>query len=300
MRDTCCEAIEYKNYNLKFLQQQMIEAAPVIIFFAVSMFMFIWALGNRELWTTEARWAEVVREMFLTGDFFHPTINGEPYFDKPLFGYWLIALTSIITGNLNEWAVRIPSAFFGLISLYATIFIGSRLWSKDVGKAAGWILLTTHGVFFWARTGQADIENLAAIIICLAWYVARRNKLNFITFFVFYLIAFLGAQTKGLTAVVVPILFMIPDMLRERRWKILFSLNHLIALCGGLAFYFAPFIYSAMTAEQGHQLNGIALLFRENIQRYFQPFDHIEPYYVYFYYLPLFFCHGALCLSLGF
>jgi len=84
MSDTCCEAIEYKNYNLKSLQQQIIEAAPVIIFFAVSMFMFIWVLGNRELWTAEARWAEVVREMFLTGDFFHPTINGEPYFDKPL------------------------------------------------------------------------------------------------------------------------------------------------------------------------------------------------------------------------
>jgi 4-amino-4-deoxy-L-arabinose transferase-like glycosyltransferase len=85
MSDTCCEPIEYKNDKLRSLQQQLIEAAPAIIFFAVSMFMFTWALGNRELWATEARWAEVVREMFLTGDFFHPTINGEPYFDKPLF-----------------------------------------------------------------------------------------------------------------------------------------------------------------------------------------------------------------------
>jgi len=76
-----------------------------IIFWAVAILLFFWALGDRGLWGSEGRWAEVVREMFLTGDFFHPTINGDPYFDKPLLTYWFIALVSAVTGSLNEWTV---------------------------------------------------------------------------------------------------------------------------------------------------------------------------------------------------
>jgi len=62
--------------------------------------------------------------MFLTGDFFHPTIGGEPYFDKPLLTYWLIVGFSALTGALNEWVVRLPSAIFGLISIWATVVLG--------------------------------------------------------------------------------------------------------------------------------------------------------------------------------
>jgi 4-amino-4-deoxy-L-arabinose transferase-like glycosyltransferase len=251
-----------------------------------SLVLLFWALGNRGLWAAEGRWAEITREMFLTGDFFHPRINDAPYFDKPLFTYWLIALTSSLTGTLNEWAVRFPSAVAGLIALGATVSLGKRLWNPRIGLTAGWLLLTSYGFLSWARTASADLENLAAIILAIAWYWRRREKPGFITFFVFYLVAFIGCQMKGLTALVVPVLAVLPDMLSGGRWRRLFSFPHVLAMLLASGVYLIPFFY-ALKTQGNYQESGFALVFQENIQRYFAPFDHKEPFYIYLYELPV-------------
>ena len=256
-----------------------------LIFWSSAVLLFLWALGYRGLWASEGRWAEITREMFLSGDFFHPTINGEPYFDKPLLSYWLIALVSHTTGKLNEWAIRLPSAVSCLLALWAMVSLGRRLWSEKVAITAGWILLTTYGILFWSRTGSADMENLAVVIIAVAWYWARRERPGFLTFLVFYLICFLGAHAKGLPAVVIPVLAVLPDVIRERRWKRLLSFSHVLALAIGITFYIIPFIYADITSGE-YRASGLALVFKENVLRYFKPFDHKEPFYVYLYYLP--------------
>jgi len=126
------------------------------------------ALGERSLWRSEGRWAEITREMFLTGDFFHPTIGGEPYFDKPLLTYWLVAAAAAISGRVDEWAARFPSAVAGLTAVAATLWIGRRLWSAQTGRIAAAVLLTSYGLLFWSRTPDADMENLAAVMLALA------------------------------------------------------------------------------------------------------------------------------------
>jgi 4-amino-4-deoxy-L-arabinose transferase-like glycosyltransferase len=117
--------------------------SEIILFCAALVLLFLF-LGSTELYGSEQRWAEVTQEMFLSGDFFHPKINGQLYYDKPLLGYWVIALLSFLSGTLNEWTVRIPAAVSGLIGLGATVFIGRKLWSREVGLNAGWLLLTTY------------------------------------------------------------------------------------------------------------------------------------------------------------
>ena len=261
------------------------DKVPAVVFWSVAVIVLLLYIGARGLWGAEDRWAEVAREMRLTGDYFHPMINGRPYFDKPLLSYWFIALVAGITGRLDEWAVRLPSAIAGLLALWATMNLGGRLFSAQRARTAGWILLTTYGFIFWSRTGEADMENMAAIILAVAWYWARREKPGFLSYFVFYAICFVGAQTKGMAAIAVPILVVLPDLIREKRWKSYLSFSHFLALVAGLALYLGPLIYSEMT-RPGYRSSGLGLAFRENIVRYFRPFDHKEPFYVYFRYLP--------------
>ena len=270
-----------------------------ILFWCVAVFLLFWELGSRGLCTAEGRWAEVAREMLLTGDFFHPTLHGMPYFDKPLFSYWLIALVAPLTG-LNEWALRIPSAVCGLAALWATRWLGKRLFSETTGRLAGWILLTSQGFLFWARTGQADMANVAFILLAVVWYWRRRDMPCFLTYLVFYLILFVGAQMKGLTAVIVPALVIFPDLLREKRWKSLLSGPHFLALIAGAMVYLVPFLYSSMTRGD-YGSSGLALVFQENVQRFFNPFDHEEPFYAYFKHVPVLFLPWApvLILALG-
>ncbi len=258
-----------------------------LMLFAVVVVLLFWALGDRGLWAAEGRWAEITREMLLTKDFFHPVIGGEPYFDKPLLTYWFIGIIAAISGVLNELVVRIPSAVAGVLSIWATIRIGTRLWSAQIGRIAGWILLTTYAFLFWSRTGTAETENLAAIILAVAWYWARRDKPNFVTFLVFYLIAFIGALTKGLTSVVVPVLVVMPDIIEEKRWRALFKPAHFLALTLTIGIYLSPFIIASLTRPGDYPSSGLALVFQENIQRFFKPFDHKGPFYLYFYALPV-------------
>lgn len=258
---------------------------PTIVFWSAAVLLSLWALGQRGLWGAEDRWAEIAREMLFTRDFFHPCINGEPYFDKPLLGYWLIALVATVTGRLDEWAVRLPSAIAGLLALGATINLGRRLWSQQMGRMAGWLLLSSYGFLFWARTGEADMANMAAIILAVAWYWSRRDKPGFFSYLVFYLACFIGAQNKGLAAIVVPVIVVLPDLIRQSRWKSYLSWPHFAALALAVAVYFTPFAYSEIT-RSGYRAGGLWMVFHENVVRYFHPFDHVEPFYVYFYYLP--------------
>jgi len=269
-----------KQYDYESIRDNI----PAIIFWIVAAFILLWYIGARGLYGPEDRWAEVVREMRLTGDYFHPNINGSPYFDKPLLSYWLIALVAAVTGRLDEWTVRLPSAIAGFLALWATMNLGRRLWSAKRARTAGWILLSTYGFILWSRTGEADMENMTVIILAVAWYWARRGKPGFLSYFVFYAICFIVTQAKGMAAIAVPILVVLPDLMREKRWKSYLSVSHFLALVASVLLYLGPLMYSEVT-KSGYRSSGLGQAFRENIVRYFRPFDHKEPFYVYFRYL---------------
>jgi len=263
-----------------------------IVFWTTAALVLFLHLGDRALWGSESRWAEISRNMLLTRDLFHPIINDAIYFDKPLLSYWLILVASFATGGLGELATRIPSALAGLVALWATRSLGRRLWTEGIAQCAGWILLTCFGFVFWSRTAAADTQNLAAVILAVAWFFAHERSPGLGAYFVFYLICVIGAQMKGLPAIAVPILALLPWLLREGRWREQLRVSHLIAalLCGAL--YYAPFYWAghealpAGYAPQASGLGGLDLVWRENITRFFHPFDHVEPFYLYLYELP--------------
>ena len=57
----------------------------------------------------EGAFTEATREMLVSGDWSHTTLNGQDRFDKPIGVYWLQAISASIFG-LNEFAFRLPSA----------------------------------------------------------------------------------------------------------------------------------------------------------------------------------------------
>jgi 4-amino-4-deoxy-L-arabinose transferase-like glycosyltransferase len=263
------------------------EWSEGLLFFVAAFFLLFWGLGVHSLWGSEGRWAEIAREMLISGDFFHPTIGGEPYFDKPLLTYWVIAAFSTATGRLNELIIRLPSGFATIVTLVCTVYLGRRLWSRQAGWLAGGLLLTSYGLLMYSHVASAETENLAAVMLAVTWYWIRRDRPGFVTFLVFYLIMFFGSHIKGLTAFVVPVLAILPDLLWQRRWRWLLWPSHWLAFGIGVAIYFWPFVYAALSRPESYQQNGLALVFQENIVRYIHPFDHKGPIYLYLGAVPL-------------
>ena len=188
------------------------------------------------MWKSEGRWAEVAREMRLTGNDFRPTLNGLAYPDKPLVGYWLVLLAAKLTGGLTELAVRLPGAA-GLVALAATVSLGRRLWSANTAITAGWLLLTSYGFLFFARLGMADMENVAAIMLAVAWYWRNRERPSLAGYSVFY--RCVGAQNKGLPAIIVPIMAVLPDLAFNGQWRKHINVRHAVGLLIGAALFVA-------------------------------------------------------------
>jgi 4-amino-4-deoxy-L-arabinose transferase-like glycosyltransferase len=253
------------------------------LFWCAAIALLFIQLGNTGMWQSEDRWLEVAREMLHSGNYLRPTVNNVLYFDKPLLGYWLVVACSFITG-LNEWALRLPSAFAALIALWATIDLARQLWDAQTARCAGWLLLTSLGFLQWGRLGEADMQNLAASILAVSWYWRQRERNTFFGYLIFYLILSIGAQCKGLTAAIVPGFAVLVDLFIARRWRPHLNPRHVGAAIIGCGIYLLPFVIAPTETHDAH--DGLWLVMRENIVRYIAPFDHTDPIHTYLIAIP--------------
>lgn len=95
--------------------------------------VYLFNFHVNDIWTpNESFYAEAVREMFESGNFFEFYYNYEPRYNKPPLTYWLIAGSSSIFG-LNEFAIRLPIVLMGIGSIWFTYLIGRLLYEPKGG-----------------------------------------------------------------------------------------------------------------------------------------------------------------------
>src|SRR5690242_11636271 len=74
----------------------------------------------------EGRYAEISREMAVTGDWVTPRLNGIKYLEKPPLHYWVGAAAMDQFGT-HEWTARLWSALTGVLGI-------------GLAWLAGWVL----------------------------------------------------------------------------------------------------------------------------------------------------------------
>src|SRR3990167_966624 len=245
-------------------------------------------LGAKDIWTQEHRWADIVFGMFYRNDFLHPYLGETKYYDKPLLSYWLIALIAQLTGALTTWTLRLPSALAGLLAIWSIYRLGAQTKDKELGLLAGWLLLTTFYFVFWARVSSADMLNLAGSLFAVAWYVDHREQNSFFNYAIFFIILALTSLCKGLGGAIIPLVAVFIDLILGHNLRTHIRLSLFVGIFPALIIYFIPFLASSYWSGEGYNQNGLYLVYRENILRYFQPFDHQGHIYTYFVYLPIY------------
>jgi len=96
-------------------RKRLIENAGfLILFLALAYIVLFWRLGVPTFWDPdEAHYAETSRQMVVTGDWWAPFYNEQPFFDKPVLFHQLQGLAMIALGQ-NELAARIQRGIDGL------------------------------------------------------------------------------------------------------------------------------------------------------------------------------------------
>ena len=104
----------------------------------------------------EARYAEIPREMIVSGDWVVPRFNGLRYFEKPVLGYWINAISLTLFGQ-NGFAIRLPSAVSaGISGLMLLLLVRKYGGGYLVGVMASAVFLTSLLVFAIATINLLD------------------------------------------------------------------------------------------------------------------------------------------------
>ena len=277
-----------------------LRAGCVLILAAI---LFFARLGARALWSSEFEWAGIAKDMIRTSNYFWEAMNGRMWFWKGLGTYWLVVASSHVTGGLNETAARLPSATAGLIAVALLMLLCRRLYDWRSALLAGFILSTSFSFVFYSRTALADVENITGELAALLLFIHHEDHLDGWWTLPFWLIMAVTSQTKGMVGFVLPILIIgvyctlaegwrkfLDGVLRgspaaRLRWLIehnrwLFNWKSIPAGVAGVALYYLPFEISQMRM---HSSQGIQGALHENIERFFRPFDHLGPIYLYVY-----------------
>ena len=188
-----------------------------------TLFYLLW-LGSYPLFTPdEGRYSEVAREMVATHDYLTPRLNGVPFLDKPALYYWLQALAIHLVG-INEWALRLFPALFGVLGAIVTYLAGRWLFDRRTGLLSAVILATTPLYFAGAHYANLDLEVAVLISCSLLFFITgvMRSSPSRIYFFIAaYSMAGLAFLTKGMIGIAFPVMIAGAWILSLRRFSLL-------------------------------------------------------------------------------
>jgi len=110
--------------------------------FLLVLVLFVWfgTLDYRNLVRPdEGRYAEIPREMAISGDWLTPRLNNLKYFEKPALQYWATAAAYNVFGE-HHWTARLWSALTGFAGILLAWFTARRLWGGATGMYSALVL----------------------------------------------------------------------------------------------------------------------------------------------------------------
>jgi 4-amino-4-deoxy-L-arabinose transferase-like glycosyltransferase len=146
------------------------------IYALLAAILYLPGLGRPALWEPdEGRYAEIAREMVISGDYVTPRDDFELYFEKPPLVYWSEAASIKIFG-VNEFAVRLPAALFSIGQVVVTAALAEMMLGASAGLFAALALALSPLFFGFARFATLDPALAFFLTAALAaFYVAARD-----------------------------------------------------------------------------------------------------------------------------
>ncbi len=242
------------------------------------------AVGDRDLWNpNEPLYGQAVVEMEAGGDWLIPTVNGEPFAEKPILYFWIALGSAKLLGGVDEWTLRLPSVLSGVAVVTLVYLLVLPYSGRRRALISAMLLATIVNVFWSARQIQMDLMLAACVVgvLAAATRALDHDRSPTWSWSLAGLAAGLGLLAKGPVALVCAGLPLAVYVGWTRRWPALFT----PAALGGAAVAVvvaAPWYLMLLLRGETEFLN--ELLVRQNLVRFVDPWDHAAPWWYYFKY----------------
>ncbi len=180
----------------------------------------------------ESRRATIAREMIRGGDWVVPRQQGEPFLSRPPLGNWLIAGASLLRGQCDPWAVRLPTLMAVLLTTLLAYAYGRRFLGRLGAFAAALGFATMGEVMQLGRQAECDTVFtflLGGALLVWHWGYAAGWP-GTLTWVLGYGLAALAALQKGPQAPVYFIGSVVVYLALRRDWRRLLGGRHLLGL----------------------------------------------------------------------
>jgi len=249
--------------------------------YGLVLFLFMNNWGTVE--SSEARYAEIAREMLVSGDWIHPQLLNIHHYHKPPFTYWITAFGYLLFG-INSFGARFFLAVSGLVQLLL-IYQIARHFFKDKTKAlaAGLIYATLPLVIISIRGLTTDSYLQTFILLSIYCFIQWRTTQRVVWLYLIAIACAAGFLTKGPLILILPVFFVIGFY--KTLPKVSFSYHHLLSFLLFIVIGFSWFIYLAVENSQFIRY----FLFRHTYERMANAgvFSRSEPFWYYLLYAPL-------------
>jgi 4-amino-4-deoxy-L-arabinose transferase-like glycosyltransferase len=122
----------------------------------------------------EAFVAQGAREILTSGQWWHPTVGGLPWLEKPPLPFWLVAVLGWGTGVVSEGVARLPSMASAMMLVLGVGLLAAHRYGGKAGLLAGAIQATTAWTVLRGRLAEADM-----LLACLiTWTLLAFDRLR--------------------------------------------------------------------------------------------------------------------------
>ncbi len=190
------------------------------------VFALIWFSNldyRRLVHPDEGRYAEIPREMMVTGDWLTPRLNSIKYFEKPALQYWITAAAYEAFG-VHHWSARLWPALAGFLNVLFIGYVGYRLGGPTLGLYSAavlagcvWPVLNAHiltldtGLTLWMNAGLGGL--------LLAQHAGTARERRGWIWMAWAALA-LATLSKGLIGIVLPGAALVAYTLATRDWAL--------------------------------------------------------------------------------
>ncbi|PSW19970.1 phospholipid carrier-dependent glycosyltransferase [Photobacterium sanctipauli] len=186
--------------------------------------------------TTEARYGEMARIMFETGNWITPMFDYDvPFWGKPPLFTWLSAAGFEMMG-VNEFAARVPHLVIGCLALVLTWLLAAKYRSKNEAWLATAIVASTAAFIVISGAVMTDTALTLGITLSMVSFWLSWQQKSPVWGYLFFAGLAIGMLAKGPLTLVLVGISLVMWLLPEQRWK---RIPSCLPWKGGIALFLA-------------------------------------------------------------